>query len=98
MTHLATSAIWASVMLSSLFLSSSSSSMMSNTLSTPCRRVMMMMMRRGRRMRRERRRRRRHLLLAGLDQLLGEVGQLAQVAVLAPHTLQVGGQHHSVER
>ena len=97
MTHLATSAIWASVMLSSLFLSSSSSSMMSNTLSTPCRRVMMMMMR-GRRMRRERRRRRRHLLLAGLDQLLGEVGQLAQVAVLAPHTLQAGGQHHSVER
>ena len=37
MVYLATSAIWESFMLRSLFLSSSSSSMMSNTLSTPCR-------------------------------------------------------------
>ena len=40
MVYLATSAIWESFMLSSLFLSSSSSSMMSNTLSTPCRKIL----------------------------------------------------------
>ena len=86
LVYLATSAIWESFMLSSLFLSSSSSSMMSNTLSTPCKTLLETFQKNESS--------NNHLFNTFVNEVLREMGQLPEIAVLAPHTLNAEVNFH----